>query len=238
MVKILDCTTRDGGFNTNWNFDDEFISNLLEILRKKNITYWEIGYRNHFENKNKGHFYNCTPKFLEKFYNQKEQIQLGVMTDTKRFSYEDFQGKDKDFIDFIRIATHPQDIEKTFNIAEVLHSLGYKIFIQLMDISRIDEYGYIKLFQWENKNILESLYLADSYGTLYPQDIEKYFYKIKTLGYKNISFHAHNTINMALKNTQKAIELGAFSVDVTKNGLGRNGGNLDMETLFKHLKNR
>jgi 4-hydroxy 2-oxovalerate aldolase len=235
MIKILDCTTRDGGFNTNWNFEDDFIKNLSESLKKNNVTYWEIGYRNHIENEGKGSFYQCTPEFLKGLYEQKGNLLLGVMTDTKRFNLSDFNGQNKDFIDFVRIATHPEDIPLTIEIAQDLHKLGYRIFIHLMDVSNIDEEGYLTLFNWQNKEILESLYFADSYGTLYPDDIEKYFYKLKSLGYEKISFHAHNTIGLALENTKRAINLGAFSVDCTKSGLGRSGGNLNATDLINYL---
>ncbi|MBQ8459556.1 hypothetical protein IJ541_05590 [bacterium] len=234
MVKILDCTTRDGGHNTNWNFEETYVFEVIKKLNKFAIDYYEIGYRNHLDTEGKGNFYNCSPKFLEKFYNIKENLEIGVMTDTTRYSADIFPGRAKDFIDFVRIACHPDKIGQTLDIAKDLQQKGYKIFIQLMDVSNIDTKGYIDLYNWEYKNILESLYFADSYGTLYPQDIEKYYNKLKSLGYEKLSFHGHNQINMALENTLKAIELGAFSVDVTQNGIGRHGGNLDIYELLRN----
>ena len=44
MVKILDCTTRDGGHETKWNFEDVFVNTLMEFLNKSNVSYYEIGY--------------------------------------------------------------------------------------------------------------------------------------------------------------------------------------------------
>ena len=49
MVKILDCTTRDGGHTTNWNFDDNFVFALMEKLNNSGVNYYEIGYRNHYD---------------------------------------------------------------------------------------------------------------------------------------------------------------------------------------------
>ena len=72
MVKILDCTIRDSGYETNWNFDDEFVFDLMRKLNNKNVSYFEIGYRNHIDNEDKGKFYNCTPQLLQKFYQAKE----------------------------------------------------------------------------------------------------------------------------------------------------------------------
>ena len=235
MVKILDCTIRDGGYETNWEFEDGFVSGLFEFARENNVTYIEIGYRNHIDNEGKGRFYKCNQELLKRFYNQKGDLQLGVMTDAKRFSIEDFACAPEDFVDFVRVATRPDKIGKTLEIAEELQSRGYRVFVQLMDISSVDADGYLKLFAWENKQILESLYFADSYGKLCPDEVEQYFNKLKILGYEKISFHAHNNNGQALKNTLKAINLGAYSVDVSKNGMGRNGGNLDFCALKKVL---
>ena len=81
---------------------------------------------------------------------------------------------------------------------------------------------------------MESLYIADSYSTVKPNEIEIYFNKLKSIGYNKISFHAHNRHNLALQNTLKAIEQGADIVDVTLNGLGSNLNALD---LFQSLQN-
>lgn len=231
MVKILDCTTRDGGHTTNWNFDDNFVLGLMEKLNNFGVNYYEIGYRNHYDTDNKGRFYNCTPEMLEKFYKNKDQLQLGVMTDTKRFSEEDFPGAEQDYLDFVRIACHPDKIQETLTIAENLHKKGYKVFVQLMDISNVEADGYFHLYGWGNKNILESLYFADSYGIITPDETGKYFNKLKILGYEKISFHGHNNSGFALENSIKAAKLGAYTIDITQNGIGRCGGNLDSKYL-------
>ena len=173
---------------------------------------------------------------MEKFYKAKGNLELGVMTDTSRYLAEDFQGKDKDNIDFVRIACHPDRIRETLEISKDLHNKGYKVLLQLMEAPNIDEAGYLSLFEFDNKDIFETVYLADSYSTMHPNEIEEYFNKMEMLGYKKISFHAHNKIQLALKNTLKAIEHGAYSVDVTLDGIGRDG-NLDAVKLLDNLKN-
>ena len=55
---------------------------------------------------------------------------------------------------------------------------------------------------------------------------------MKILGYEKISFHGHNNSGFALENSIKAAQSGAYSIDVTKDGIGRCGGNLD----FKYLE--
>ena len=233
MVKILDCTTRDGGHETNWSFEDPFVEKLISCMNNTKVEYYEIGYRNHKDKENKGPFFYCTPDIIESYQKVKNNLKIGVMVDTSRFYEKDFPGVGKDNIDFIRIATHPQTIEKTLNIAYNLHNIGYKIFIQLMEIPNVQKEHYDILESWKHKDTLESLYIADSYSTVKPDEIGIYFKKLKSIGYNKISFHAHNKHNLALQNTLKAVELGAYSVDITLNGLGHN---LDAINLIQNLK--
>ena len=44
-MKILDCTLRDGGYYTNWDFDHELTNNYYKLVRSLSIDVIEIGYR-------------------------------------------------------------------------------------------------------------------------------------------------------------------------------------------------
>ena len=231
MVKILDCTIRDSGHCTNWNYSDEYIFNFMSDLKSKNINFFEIGYRNYYDRNNKGVFYYCKPDFLQKFYDKKGKLNLGIMVDTKRYNENDFINANMDYVDFIRIATHPEKIKETIHIAENLHARNYNVMIQLMDIKNLLSEHYDLLENWHNKEILETIYLADTYGTINTEELEVIYKKIKSIGYKYISFHAHNKKNLALSNSKKIIELGAYSIDVAQIGAGINGGNLQYDEL-------
>ncbi len=236
MVKILDCTTRDGGHIKNWNFSDKFVLNLIDCLEKSGVSYYEIGYRNFYDIEGKGKFYRCKKDLLQKFYSFKKNLKIGVMTDTKRYNPQDFPNGKEDYIDFVRIACHPDKIEQTLEITQNLYNNNYKVIIQLMDISNVSDEEYKILQKWAYKDIIETLYMADSYGTLEPADVEIYYNKLKNAGYEKISFHAHNNRDLAYENTIQAVKLGAYSIDVTLNGIGRAGGNLDAVKLLGNLK--
>ena len=235
MVKLLDCTTRDGGHCTNWTYDSEYIFDLMSNLNRNNIDFFEIGYRNYYDREGKGAFYYCTPDLLKKFYEKKDGLCLGIMVDTKRYNESDFINGSEDYVDFVRIATHPDKIRETLNIAKNLNSKNYNVMIQVMDISNLSEEQYQMLETWQHKNIIQILYLADTYGTINTETLEQIFNRIKKMGYKNISFHAHNQIQLALANSLKAIELGAYSVDITQDGTGINGGNLSYVKLRDYV---
>lgn len=102
-----------------------------------------------------------------------------------------------------------------------------------MTADKFEDYELLK--NWKNKDILTSIYFADSFGAFMPDDVERIYKKLQDCGFENISFHAHNNLQLAFTNTIKAIELGAYSVDATAFGMGRGGGNLPIELLLKYL---
>ena len=218
MVKLLDCTTRDGGYCTDWNFSDEYIFDLMSVLNKNKFSFYEIGYRNYYERNGKGPFYYCTSDFIKKFFDKKNNLQIGVMVDTKRFNETDFPNGNTDSVDFVRIATHPEMIKQTLSVAEILYERNYNVMLQLMDMKNLLTEHYDLLKKWKYKDIAETVYLADTYGEINASDLEIIYKKLKETGYKNISFHAHNKKQLALSNSIKAIKLGAYSIDVTQDG--------------------
>ncbi|GEM_PF-1702552 len=234
MVKLLDCTTRDGGYSTNWNYSDKYIFDLMETLNREGVDFYEIGYRNYYDNKDKGAFYHCDSKFLKRFYEKKGNLKLGIMVDAKRYDESDFRVAEIDCLDFVRIAVRPDRIKDSLLIAENLYGKNYKIMLQLMDIKNLSEEQYNILNEWEHKNILETLYLADTYGVLKPQELSDYFKRFRSYNFENISFHAHNAMGQALDNSLEAIKLEAYSIDVSQTDGGINGGNL----LYKDLNEK
>ena len=44
-MKILDCTLRDGGYYTNWDFDYHLVNNYLKLIRTIPVNVVEVGYR-------------------------------------------------------------------------------------------------------------------------------------------------------------------------------------------------
>ena len=48
-MQILDCTLRDGGYYTNWDFKGEIVETYLKGMNQLPIDYLELGYRNNSE---------------------------------------------------------------------------------------------------------------------------------------------------------------------------------------------
>lgn len=208
MTKILDCTLRDGGHVNKWDFSDKCIVDTLRAAEASDIDYFEVGYK--------------MPACIES-----SPVKLVVMVDAKNICPVDRRA------DCVRVACYPHEIYTAINAVEKFKEQGFEVFLHLMTADKFEDYDLLR--NWGNKDILNSLYFADSFGSFMPNDVERIYKKLESCGFENISFHAHNNLQLAFTNTIKAIELGAYSVDATAFGMGRGGGNLPIELLLKYL---
>lgn len=232
MTKILDCTIRDGGHLNGWDFSDGCFMASVDAAAKSGVNYFEVGYRS---KSNAGKFSRCTDDDLKKLCPKNTSLKLVVMLNARDYQSDLFFESSKSPISAVRVACHKDEIVAGMQICQTLKTLGYEVFLHLMAVAELDANDFNLLKNWENKDILTSLYFADSYGGFFNEDIEFYYKKLSSLGYKNVSFHAHNNLQMAFSNTLKAIELGAYSVDGCTFGMGRGAGNLPIEMLLGHL---
>ena len=208
MVKILDCTLRDGGHINGWKFDKTCISDTLCAAENSGIDYFEAGY--------------LMPECIKS-----SKIKLVIMVDAKNIHPVE------DTADYVRVACYPHEIKTAIKAVEDYKDQGFGVFLHLMTADKFEDYEL--LTNWKNKDILESIYFADSFGAFLPDDVEKIYSRIKNCGFEKISFHAHNNLQLAFANSIKAIELGAYSVDASAFGMGRGAGNLPVELLLKYL---
>ena len=45
MAEILDCTLRDGGYYTDWDFAEDITRTYVSAVNKLPVDYIEVGYR-------------------------------------------------------------------------------------------------------------------------------------------------------------------------------------------------
>ena len=110
--------------------------------------------------------------------------------------------------------------------------MGYKIALNLMQISEISEADLIKASKKINKSKANIFYFADSLGSLNPSQVAKII-KIIKLNWKNdLGIHAHDNLGKAILNTIEAIKSGVKWVDCTVTGMGRGTGKYTNRKFF------
>jgi len=243
-IKVVDCTIRDGGLINNSNFRLETVRSVYEALCRAGVDYVELGYRNSkrmFSPDEYGPWRFCDEDQLRKVVEDIDpgDTKICIMQDAHKADAEDIIPADQSVVDMIRIATYVKDVDKAIRLANNATQKGYDCTINIMAISHegppfLDE----ALQQLEQETQAKAVYIVDSFGALYSEEVhflvEKYKMYIKT---KEVGVHFHNNQQLAFANTIEGIIKGANYVDGTLYGLGRAAGNCPLELLLGFLKN-
>ena len=236
-LKILDCTLRDGGYYTNWDFSSILVKNYFESLDSLPIDYIEVGYRN-LEQKNYfGEFFYTPIKTIEKIQKITKTPLVIILNERELESnhikelLEPCIGK----IDMVRLAVDPINLDNAIQKALIIKDMGFKLAFNVMYLSKWQKN---KEFINKLKNIelyVDYFYMVDSFGAVFPNDIKKVIREIRKTTSVKLGFHGHNNLELALANTLTAIEEGVDIVDSTILGMGRGAGNLKTELLLSVL---
>ena len=233
-VKILDCTLRDGGYYTNWDFDKSLVDKYLNFTNKLPISYLEIGYKSNQINNYSGEYFYL-PLSTIKYIKDRTKKKIALMINAKDKINTDILSNLKPYVSLIRIATSPEEIQSNLKVAIKLKELGFEVAMNVMYISKVGDSPFYDCLDGIEK-ILNYLYMVDSYGSIYPDELKKIIKKIRLKTNVKLGFHGHNNIELAFSNSLAAIENGVELIDCTVLGMGRGAGNLKTELLLTYLK--
>jgi len=243
-VKVFDCTIRDGGLVNNFHFTDEFVKAQYETCVEAGIDYMEIGKNNSptlMSEEEYGPWNFCKEEDIRRIVgNNDTNMKIAVMSDIGRTVKEELLPKSESVVDMIRIATYIHQIPAAIELVEEAHAKGYETTINIMAISKSFDDELSEVLDVVSKSSVDVIYIADSFGSFYPEQINKLtekYLKVAEANGKKVGIHAHNNMQLAYANTIEALTYGTSFLDVTISGLGRGAGNCPMELLIGFLKN-
>jgi len=242
-IKVLDCTVRDGGLINDHYFEDKFVREVYKAVSAAGVDYMEIGYRNSktiMSPDKFGKWKFCEEDDIKRaIENIESSTKLSVMVDIGRVEEEDILPCKDSVVDMIRVATYVKDVDKAIALANQASDKGYETCINIMAVSRaLDQELGEALEQIEDQTNVLAVYVVDSFGSLYSENIEYLVGKYKRfLKTKEVGIHAHNNQQLGYANTIQAVIEGANFLDATIYGIGRAAGNCPLELLIGFLKN-
>ena len=138
-IKVLDATIRDGGLCNNFEFTDEFVTELYKTNIKSGVDYMEFGYkasRNLFNEADFGKWKFCKEEDIRAIVGENiSDMKIAVMADVGRCDFKtDFLPKSESVIDMIRVACYIHQIPAAIEMIEYFHDLGYETTCNIMAI--------------------------------------------------------------------------------------------------------
>lgn len=235
-IKVLDCTLRDGAYVVDSKFGEQRILNILNTLENANIDIIECGWLRDCCHEKNSVLYNIPND--AKSYIKNIRPEIAMMFDYGKYDISKLP-QNNGLTNIIRIAFYKKNLDEISFAVEKVKNKGYKVFLQASNIKDYSKIDIIKLSKRANFIGVDACYIVDSFGSMFPSDMdiilpifEEYINKDIVLG-----FHSHNNIQMSLALSIKFINECKRDViiDSTLSGIGRGAGNTKTELLLEYL---
>lgn len=239
-MKILDCTLRDGGYYTNWDFDKSQVDQYILALNDLPIDYIEIGYRSPLQKKYVGKYFYLPLYELEDL-RSKSNKKLVIILNEKDVRIEHLEGlltPIKGLVDMVRMAIDPDNINRAIELSREIKKYGFEVGFNVMYMSKWKENATFLESLDKVNEVADCFYMVDSYGGVFPEDVKEIINIVREKVNCPLGFHGHDNLQMALANTLTAIAMDVEYIDATILGMGRGAGNLKTELLLTVLNKR
>ncbi|RUR27847.1 aldolase [Vreelandella andesensis] len=247
MNFLLDCTFRDGGYYNAWDFHPELIHQYLDAMQAAGVDVVELGFRTL---KNQGFQGPCaftTDEFIRSL-TIPSGLTVGVMVNGNELVSEVPQqealerlfpnaAEDSPVV-LVRIACHVHEFEEALPAVTWLKERGYQVGFNLMQVADRTEEEVKALARLANAYPMDSLYFADSMGSMSPNQAAQIIQWFRSEWKGAMGIHTHDNLGLALSNTLRALDEGVTWVDSTVTGMGRGPGNARTEELAIEMAER
>ncbi len=239
-VNLLEVTLRDGSYAINFSFSAQDTAILCKELEDVGMKYIEIGH---------GVGLNASNQGYGKAAQTDEEYMIAAEKTLKKSKYgmfcipgiarlEDIDLAHRHNMGFIRIGTNITEVRKSEEY--IKRAKKYKMFTaaNYMKSYALPPEKFAEQVKLSVKYGVDMIYIVDSAGGMFADDIEKYYKAVRKVTDLPIGFHGHNNLGLALSNSIAAADMGMEFVDSSLQGLGRSSGNAATEILVAALIKR
>lgn len=242
IVKLLDCTLRDGGYVNDWEFGHDHIVNVFERLISAGIDIVEVGFLDQRRAMDMNRTIFPDTRTLDLVYaglSKGSSIVVG-MIDYGTCSIENIAPCSESFIDGIRVIFKKERMESAIAFCRQVKDLGYKVFAQAVSITSYSDEELSELLDMVNDLEPYAFSLVDTYGLLHKGDLMHYFEASDKRLKPDIGlgYHSHNNFQLAYSNCIELLEKPIkrmLLIDSSLYGMGKSAGNAPTELLAMYM---
>lgn len=241
IIRLLDCTLRDGGYCNQWNFGQHNIRKIMMGLEESGVEIVECG----FLNDNISYDIDCTrfqsiAQAEALITSDKKNMQYVCMANYGELDIEHLPEYQGGIVDGIRVAFHIGEMRDALELCRQIRQKGYKVYIQPMVILDYSDQEFMTLLHIANEILPYAFYIVDSFGVMKKKQLI-HFYNMTAHNLDEsicIGFHSHNNMQLSYSNAQEFLALQGnrdVIVDSSIFGMGRGAGNLNTELFEQYL---
>ncbi|MBO4633523.1 MAG: aldolase catalytic domain-containing protein, partial [Lentisphaeria bacterium] len=242
-IQLLDCTLRDGCYIVDSKFGDPLIKGLLKRLYAAGIDIIECGWLKNDPHKEGSAFFHLPDDLMPYLPDDPKQDRLlCLMIDWDRYDLSKLPPYSGRGADVIRMVFPHGRSTEAIALSRKIIEAGYKLFFQAANTLSYSNEELTVLAYDVNRSGAEALSIVDTFGAMYPADLERIFHVLDhelDPGIK-LGFHSHNNQQLSFALSIKFAELSEKSkrniiIDSSLSGLGRGAGNATTELVSSYL---
>lgn len=237
MVGILDVTLREAGAIKGYSFCDQQVLRIIRALDQCGIEAVETGYFRPLLWQTEPDYYCCPPRYLQFIRREVTKAKVVVFVHSCDVQPREYSLLKELGIDLVRLAITPWNIDDLPLHVVVLNELKLPFTLNVVRISQLDNTLLQSFARLSEEWGAVAIYLADSNGSLYPDQLALRISQVASECNTPIGLHLHDHISLAFANMLVAKCMGVKNFDASLCGIGR-GGNLRTELIASHLHMR
>lgn len=239
MIKLLDCTLRDGGYITNWKFGRDTMKRVTKDLTDANFDMIEIGYLNKDANDPEKSIFKTISEANGILPENRKNCLYLAMADVDQFLPENVSNYKPGDIDGIRVVFYKHQVDKALEMCKKISKAGYKLFVQPMVTIDYTAEEYARLIDRIVGLKPYAVSIVDSFGYMTKCELKYYFDILDNrLDPKCIiGFHSHNNMQLSVLNAESLFSYNTsrtIVIDSSLYGMGRGAGNLNTELIANY----
>lgn len=250
-IKLLDCTLRDGGYVNDWNWGKETIEQSVKYLNETGVEIIEVGFIRDVEYDDNVSVYSSMDQVKKVIGKKKTSVQYAVMAEISNpIPLSMIEDADADGPDIVRVicwkTKHTPEgevvdaLQESYEYCKGFVEKGYKVCVQPNRVDQYSDEEFIEMLKLFSTISPMAIYVVDSWGTLYSDQILHYMHLADSVLPKNIAvgYHGHNNLMQAFANAETIIKEKyerEIIIDASIYGVGRGAGNLNLELVARYM---
>ena len=245
MIRLLDCTLRDGAYITGGDFGEPVIRGIISKLQDAGTDVIECGWLKNSPCP-KGSVYYHVPEDLKRYLVRKNpNCTYTVMIDWDRYDLSNLPECDGTSVDAIRVVFPHGKHRQGVAVGRGVREKGYQVFFQAANTLAYSDGELEELAEAVNESGAACLSIVDTFGAMYPEDLERIVRVLHRClrSEVKLGFHSHNNQQLSFALTINFIQMLRDSgrkivVDASLCGMGRGAGNATTELVTSYLNKK
>ena len=238
MVKLMDCTLRDGANVVGKGFDANITKIVLDILTESHVPIIEFGNAGGIGAYEVAGFTNALTdrEYLDLVKPYLGKAEIGMFLNAKRFREPYIEMAAANGMNFLRCGADAGDAKIAETPVKTIKKNGMKAYYSAMKAYLLSPEELAEEARFLESIGLDEFTIMDSAGTMLPDDVKRATECCKKAVKIPVAFHCHNNLGLSAANALAAYQSGADILDCGLMGMARSAGNLPTEAAVAFMQ--